>query len=78
MRRAWIEQNGVPQSANVNWKNLYKRAAPEKEQLRGQQPVTQFGRTCAKLRIEVIAPRSPQAKGQVDRQGSKASIRTGW
>jgi hypothetical protein len=51
MRRAWIEQNGVPQSANVNWKNLYKRAAPEKEQLRGQQPVTQFGRTCAKLRI---------------------------
>jgi len=66
--RAWIERNGVPQSLYVDWKNLYKRAATEKEQLRGQEPVTQFGRMCAKLGIEVIAASSPQAKGRVERQ----------
>jgi transposase len=66
--RAWIERYGVPQSVYVDWKNLYKRAATVKEQLRGEEPVTQFGRMCAKLGIEVIAASSPQAKGRVERQ----------
>jgi len=66
--RAWIERNGVPQSLYVDWKNLYKRAATEKEQLRGEEPITQFGRMCAKLGIVVIAANSPQAKGRVERQ----------
>jgi hypothetical protein len=52
----------------VEWKNLYKRPATVKEQLRGEEPVTQFGRMCAKLGIEVIAASSPQAKGRVERQ----------
>src|SRR6266404_1752263 len=43
-------------------------AATVKEQLRGEEPVTQFGRMCAKLGIEVIAASSPQAKGRVERQ----------
>jgi transposase len=66
--RAWIERYGVPQSLYVDWKNLYKRPATVKEQLRGEEPVTQFGRMCAKLGIRVIAASSPQAKGRVERQ----------
>jgi len=58
----------VPQSVYVDWKNLYKRPATVKEQLRGEEPVTQFGRMCAKLGIAVIAASSPQAKGRVERQ----------
>jgi hypothetical protein len=66
--RQWIERYGVPLSLYVDWKNLYKRVATVKEQLRGEEPVTQFGRMCAKLGIEVIAASSPQAKGRVERQ----------
>jgi hypothetical protein len=66
--RAWIERYGVPQSVYVDWKNLYKRPATVKEQLRGEEPVTQFGRMCGKLGIAVIAASSPQAKGRVERQ----------
>jgi transposase len=66
--RAWIERYGVPLSVYVDWKNLYQRPATVKEQLRGEEPVTQFGRMCAKLGIEVIAASSPQAKGRVERQ----------
>jgi len=66
--RGWIERYGVPLALYVDWKNLYKRPATVKEQLRGQEPVTQFGRMCAKLGIEVIAASSPQAKGRVERQ----------
>jgi transposase len=66
--RQWIERYGVPLSLYVDWKNLYQRVATVKEQLRGEEPVTQFGRMCAKLGIEVIAASSPQAKGRVERQ----------
>ncbi len=66
--RAWIERYGVPLALYVDWKNLYKRPATPKERLRGEEPITQFGRMCAKLGIEVIAASSPQAKGRVERQ----------
>lgn len=66
--RAWIERYGVPLALYVDWKNLYKRTATVKEQLRGEEPITQFGRMCAKLGIELIAASSPQAKGRVERQ----------
>ena len=65
--RAWIEHYGVPLALYVDWKNLYKRAANSRERLRGEEPITQFGRMCAKLRIAVIAASSPQAKGRVER-----------
>jgi hypothetical protein len=51
----------------VDWKNLYKRLATGQERLRGEEPITQFGRMCAKLGIELIAANSPQAKGRVER-----------
>src|SRR5208337_2747672 len=65
--RAWIERYGVPLALYVDWKNLYKRAATPGERLRGEEPITQFGRMCAKLGIELIAASSPQAKGRVER-----------
>ena len=65
--RAWIERNGVPLALYVDWKNLYKRPATAQERLRGEEPVTQFGRMCGKLGIELIAASSPQAKGRVER-----------
>ncbi len=64
---AWIEKYGVPQALYVDWKNVYKRAPTQREQLRGEEPVTQFGRMCKKLGIEIIAAGSPQAKGRVER-----------
>ena len=66
--RAWIERYGVPLALYVDWKNLYKRPANAGERMRGEEPITQFGRMCAKLGIEVIAASSPQAKGRVERQ----------
>lgn len=65
--RAWIEKYGVPLALYVDWKNLYKRPATPREQLRGEEPITQFGRMCAKLGITVIAASSPQAKGRIER-----------
>ena len=65
--RAWIERYGVPLALYVDWKNLYKRRATPKEWLRGEEPITQFGRMCAQLGIELIAASSPQAKGRVER-----------
>jgi transposase len=65
--RAWIECYGVPQSLSVDWKNLYKRSANAQERLRGEEPITQFGRMCAKLGIELLAANSPQAKGRGER-----------
>src|SRR6202045_3141004 len=63
----WIEKYGVPRALYTDWKNVYKRKATPGEQLRGEVPVTQFGRMCQKLGIRIIAASSPQAKGRVER-----------
>lgn len=65
--RAWIEQHGVPRALYTDWKNVYVRAATEREQREGRVPITQFGRMCQKLGIRIIAASSPQAKGRVER-----------
>ena len=65
--RTWIEKYGVPRALYTDWKNVYKRKATPAEQLRGEVPVTQFGRMCQKLNIKIIAASSPQAKGRVER-----------
>ncbi|HVG92799.1 MAG TPA: hypothetical protein VNB54_14990 [Alphaproteobacteria bacterium] len=65
--RSWIKQYGVPRALYTDWKNVYKRKATPAEQLRGQVPLTQFGRMCQKLGIRIIAASTPQAKGRVER-----------
>jgi hypothetical protein len=65
--RRWIEKYGVPRALYTDWKNVYIRPATAAEQLRGEVPVTQFGRMCQKLTIRIIAASSPQAKGRVER-----------
>jgi len=65
--QAWIEKHGVPRALYTDWKNVYIRPATQAEQLRGEVPVTQFGRMCQKLSIRIIAASSPQAKGRVER-----------
>ncbi len=65
--RAWIEQHGVPLALYTDWKNVYVRAPTPREQAAGVVPVTQFGRMCAALDIQIIAANSPQAKGRVER-----------
>src|ERR1700720_2359605 len=65
--RAWIRKYGVPRALYTDWKNVYKRKATPGEQLRGEVPITQFGRMCQKLGIRIIAASSPQAKGRVER-----------
>jgi transposase len=66
--RLWIENYGVPLALYTDWKNVYKVAPTEKQQLRGEAPLTQFGRMCARLGIRIIAANSPQAKGRVERK----------
>ena len=65
--RAWIERYGVPLALYVDWKNVYQRGATAGERLKGEEPVTQFGRMCERLGIELIGASSPQAKGRVER-----------
>jgi hypothetical protein len=65
--RAWIERYGVPQALYTDWKNVYVREPNARERMRGEEPLTQFGRMCRELGIEIIAARSPQAKGRVER-----------
>ncbi|HXY77533.1 MAG TPA: ISNCY family transposase [Candidatus Acidoferrales bacterium] len=66
--RAWIGNYGVPRALYTDWKNVYKRKATPGEQLRGEVGVTQFGRMCQKLGIQIMAASSPQAKGRVERK----------
>jgi transposase len=65
--QVWIRNYGVPRALYTDWKNVYKRKATPAEQLRGEVPVTQFGRMCQKLGIRILAANSPQAKGRVER-----------
>ena len=65
--RRWIERYGVPHALYTDWKNVYVRTPNAAEQATGAVPLTQFGRMCAALGIQIIAASSPQAKGRVER-----------
>jgi transposase len=65
--RQWLSKYGIPKALYTDWKNVYVQAPTPKQELRGEVPVTQFGRMCAKLGIRIIAASSPQAKGRVER-----------
>jgi transposase len=66
----WCERYGIPKTLYTDKKNVYvtKREPTIEEQLAGQEPLTEFGKACAKLDIEIITANSPQAKGRVERK----------
>ena len=65
--RAWIEQYGIPRALYTDWKNVYVRPPNQEERATGAEPLTQFGRMCARLGITIIPASSPQAKGRIER-----------
>ena len=65
--RTWIERYGIPRALYTDWKNVYVRPPNQEERVTGAEPLTQFGRMCAKLRITIIPASSPQAKGRIER-----------
>ena len=67
---AWVEKYGIPKALYVDWKNVYvtQREPTLEEQLSGELPLTQFGRACKKLGIEILPANSAQAKGRVERK----------
>lgn len=66
----WIEKYGVPLALYVDRKTVYitDRQPTLEEQLAGEEPLTQFGRACRELGIDIVAAGSPQAKGRVERK----------
>jgi transposase len=66
--RRWIEAYGVPLALYTDWKHVYVRKPNAAEQGTGAVPLTQVGRMCAALEMQIIAASSPQAKGRVERK----------
>lgn len=65
--RAWIARYGVPQALYADCKSVYVAPGRREQLKQGREGVSHFGRMCTKLGIEVIAARSPEAKGRVER-----------
>jgi transposase len=65
--RAWIGRYGIPHALYTDWKNVYVRGPNASERVTGVEPLTQFGRMCATLGIQIIPASSPQAKGRIER-----------
>ncbi len=65
--RRWIEAYGLPRALYTDWKNVYVRGPSQAERVTGAEPLTQFGRMCATLGIQIIPASSPQAKGRIER-----------
>jgi transposase len=65
--RLWLRQYGVPRALYTDWKNVYVRTPNAEERETGAPPLTQFGRMCATLGIQIIPASSPQAKGRIER-----------
>jgi transposase len=65
--RAWVETYGIPRALYVDWKNVYRPTPNARQRREGETPVSQFGRMCARLGIELIMANSAQAKGRVER-----------
>lgn len=66
------KRKGIPLALYHDRHGIFERSSqgpPQtlEEQLRGQEPTTQFERLMRELGIESIASRSPQAKGRIER-----------
>lgn len=67
--KTYLERWGRPVAYYVDKDSIYNinRQAAIEEELRDEQPMTQFTRAMSELAIEVILAHSPQAKGRVER-----------
>lgn len=65
----WIVRYGMPKALYTDKKNVFVPSEKdlEKGRLEGREVLTQFGRACKNLSIEIIRAHSPQAKGRVER-----------
>jgi hypothetical protein len=66
----WCKRYGIPQALYTDKKNVFvtdREPTPE-EQLAGEEAMTEFGKACRKLGIEIITAKSAQAKGRVERK----------
>jgi len=66
----WCKRYGIPRALYTDRKNVFvtDREPTIEEQLAGEEALTEFGRACKKLGIEIITANSPQAKGRVERK----------
>lgn len=64
---AWVVEYGIPRALYVDWKSVYHSAPTARQKQEGIVPISQFGRMCQKLGIELIGANSAQAKGRVER-----------
>jgi transposase len=67
--RSICQQQGVPAAIYADRHSIFQSPAQAtiEQELAGEQPKSQFGRLADELGIELIAARSPQAKGRVER-----------
>lgn len=65
--RAWITRYGIPQAIYTDAKTVYVRLPTTEELVTGRVPRTQLGQMCARLGIQIIIARSPEAKGRIER-----------
>ena len=67
--KTYLDRWGRPVAYYVDKDSIYNinRQAAVEEELRDEQPMTQFTRAMSELGIEVILAHSPQAKGRVER-----------
>ena len=65
--QAWIRKYGAPRALYVDWKTVYHHEPTARQKREGIVPISQFGRMCQKLGIELIGANSPQPKGSLER-----------
>ncbi len=65
----YIEKYGIPKTIYADYKNVYQLDKKTKERVKnkGEDGLTEFGKVCRKLGIEIIGASTPQAKGRVER-----------
>lgn len=65
----WIERYGVPRALYTDKKTVFVVSEKDREnaRLEGREALTQFGRACKRLGIEIVRAHSPEAKGRVER-----------
>ena len=64
-----MEKYGIPRAVYMDRKSVFysDRTPTPDEQLKGEEALSQFGKVCRRLGIELIFANSPQAKGRVER-----------